>query len=94
MLIGTSRIIATEFTFFLAIPVMFGASLLKIVKFGFEWTPLELQVLLVGCVVSFIVSILAIKFLVNYIKTNDFKAFGYYRIILGILVLGYFFFSK
>lgn len=94
MLIGTSRIIATEFTFFLAIPVMFGASLLKVVKFGFNWTPLELQVLLVGCVVSFIVSIFAIKFLVNYIKSNDFKAFGYYRIILGILVLGYFFLSK
>ncbi|WP_317368641.1 undecaprenyl-diphosphate phosphatase [uncultured Tyzzerella sp.] len=94
MLIGTSRIVATEFTFFLAIPVMFGASILKILKFGFSWTPLEIQVLLVGCAISFIVSIFAIKFLVNYIKTNDFKAFGYYRIVLGILVLGYFFLSK
>ena len=94
MLIGTSRIVATEFTFFLAIPVMLGASLLKIIKFGFEWQPLEIQVLLVGCIVSFVISIFAIKFLVNYIKRNDFKAFGYYRIVLGILVLAYFFISK
>ena len=91
MLIGTSRMVATEFTFFLAIPVMLGASLLKILKFGFEWSTLEVQVLLTGTIVSFVVSIFAIKFLVNYIKTNNFKAFGYYRIILGIIVLGYFF---
>lgn len=91
MLIGTSRMVATEFTFFLAIPVMLGASLLKILKFGFEWSALEAQVLLAGTIVSFVVSIFAIKFLVNYIKTNNFKAFGYYRIILGIIVLGYFF---
>lgn len=94
MLVGTSRVVAAEFTFFLAIPVMFGASLLKILKFGFNFTPLELQVLLSGCIVSFIVSILAIKFLMNYIKTNNFKVFGYYRVVLGIVVLGYFFLNK
>lgn len=91
MLIGTSRMVATEFTFFLAIPVMLGASALKIIKFGFHWQPIEIQVLLTGMIVSFVVSILAIKFLVNYIKTNNFKAFGYYRIVLGVLVLAYFF---
>ena len=78
------------FTFFLAIPVMFGASLLKIVKFGFDFTSSELLVLLVGMVSAFIVSIIAIKFLLKYIKNNDFKVFGYYRIILGIIVLLYF----
>lgn len=90
MLIGTSRLVATEFTFFLAIPVMFGASLLKIVKFGFAFTLNELMILGVGMFVAFIVSILAIKFLLDYIKKNDFKAFGYYRIVLGVLVLAYF----
>ena len=90
MLIGTSRLVATEFTFFLAIPVMFGASLLKIVKFGFVFTSQELMILGIGMVVAFIVSIIAIKFLLDYIKKNDFKVFGYYRIILGIIVLGYF----
>ena len=81
---------AAEFTFFLAIPVMFGASLLKLVKFGFAFTSTELIILIVGVVVSFVVSILAIKFLMGYIKKHDFKVFGWYRIILGILVLGYF----
>ncbi len=90
MLIGTSRMVATEFTFFLAIPVMFGASALKILKFGFNWQPIEIQVMLVGMIVSFIVSVFAIKFLVSYIKTNNFKAFGYYRIGLGIIVIAYF----
>lgn len=90
MLIGTSRTIAAEFTFFLAIPVMFGASLLKIVKFGFVFTSTEIITLLLGMLVAFVVSILAIKFLVNYIKKNDFTAFGWYRIVLGIIVLGYF----
>ncbi len=94
MLIGTSRFVATEFTFFLAIPVMLGASLLKILKFGFSWNALEIQVLLTGTIVSFIVSVFAIKFLINYIKSNNFKAFGYYRIILGVVVLGYFFLTK
>lgn len=87
ILIGTSREIAAEFTFFLAIPVMFGASLLKLLKFGFVFTSQELIILIVGLVTAFIISILAIKFLMNYIKKNDFKAFGYYRIILGIIVL-------
>lgn len=90
ILIGTSRTIAAEFTFFLAIPVMFGASLLKLIKFGFVFTQAELILLLVGTVTAFIVSIIAIKFLLHYIKKNDFKAFGYYRIVLGLLVLLYF----
>ena len=79
-----------NFTFFLAIPVMFGASLLKLVKFGFAFSSTELIILIVGVVVSFVVSVLAIKFLMGYIKKHDFKVFGWYRIILGILVLGYF----
>ena len=90
LLIGVSREVAAEFTFFLAIPVMFGASLLKLVKFGFAFSSTELIILIVGVVVSFVVSILAIKFLMGYIKKHDFKVFGWYRIILGILVLGYF----
>lgn len=90
ILIGTSRTVAAEFTFFLAIPIMFGASLLKILKFGFVFTNAELVILLTGMVVAYIVSILSIKFLVGYIKKNDFKAFGWYRIILGIIVLLYF----
>jgi len=90
ILIGTSRFVAAEFTFFLAIPVMFGASLLKLLKFGFHFTGSELAILLTGMIVSFIVSILAIKFLMGYIKKHDFKVFGYYRIVLGILVLLYF----
>ena len=90
MLIGCSRYISAEFTFFLAIPVMAGASLIKMLKFGFVFTGLEIAVLVVGMVSAFIVSILAIKFLMGYIKKNDFKVFGYYRIVLGILVLAYF----
>ena len=90
ILVGTSRTVAAEFTFFLAIPVMFGASLLKLVKFGFAFSSTELIILIVGVVVSFVVSVLAIKFLMGYIKKHDFKVFGWYRIILGILVLGYF----
>ena len=92
ILFGTSRYVAAEFTFFLAIPVMFGASLLKIVKFGLSFTGAELVIMGVGMVTAFIVSILSIKFLLAYIKTNDFKAFGWYRIALGILVLAYLFF--
>lgn len=95
LLIGVSRTVAAEFTFFLAIPVMFGASALKLVKFGlqtgFVMTASELTILLVGMIVAFIVSILAIKFLMSYIKNNDFKVFGWYRIILGIIVLLYFY---
>ncbi len=90
ILVGASRTVAAEFTFFLAIPVMFGASLLKLLKFGFVFTAGELTILAVGCLVAFVVSILAIKFLMSYIKKHDFKAFGVYRIILGVLVLGYF----
>ena len=88
--IGLSRTVAAEFTFFLAIPTMFGASLLKLVKFGFSFTAMEAFVLLLGTAVSFIVSVITIKFLMNYIKNNDFKVFGYYRIALGVLVLIYF----
>ena len=90
LLLGLSRPNAAEFTFYLAIPTMFGASLLKIFKFGLSFTGMELTLLLVAMAVSFIVSVLVIKFLMSYIKKHDFKAFGYYRIILGILVLGYF----
>lgn len=90
MLAGTSRSVAAEFTFFLGIPVMFGASLLKLVKFGFNFTGFEMLILSVGTIVSFLVSVIAIKFLLRYIKKNDFKAFGYYRIVLGIVVLMYF----
>lgn len=94
LLIGVSREVAAEFTFFLAIPVMFGASLLKLVKFGLVFTEFEVVILLVGSVVAFIVSILAIKFLMGYIKKHDFKVFGWYRIILGIILLGYYFFLR
>lgn len=93
ILIGTSRELAAEFTFFLAIPVMFGASALKLLKFGFNFAPIELAVLIVGMVVAFVVSIIAIKFLMGYIKKHDFKVFGWYRIVLGIIVLAYFTFK-
>ena len=87
LLLGVSRTVAAEFTFFLAIPVMFGASLLKIVKFGFDFTSSEITILLVGMVTAFITSMFIIKFLMNFVKKHDFKIFGYYRIILGLLVL-------
>lgn len=90
MLIGTSRAAAAEFSFFLAIPAMFGASAYKIVKFGVDFKPDEITVLIVGLITAFIVSIAAIKFLMDYIRRHDFKVFGFYRIILGILVMGYF----
>ena len=90
LLIGLSRPNAAEFTFYLAIPTMAGASLLKLLKFGLAFTGTELAVLLVGMIVSFVVSVVVIKFLMNYIKKHNFKVFGYYRIVLGILVLGYF----
>ncbi|NMA84991.1 MAG: undecaprenyl-diphosphate phosphatase, partial [Epulopiscium sp.] len=86
ILIGTSRYVAAEFTFFLAIPVMFGASLLKIIKFGILFTGAEIGILLTGMIVAFVVSILSIKFLLGYIKKHDFKVFGYYRILLGVIV--------
>lgn len=87
LIIGVSREVAAEFTFFLAIPVMFGASLLKLIKFGFHFTGGEFGLLLLGCIVSFGLSIIAIKFLMTYIKKNDFKVFGYYRIVLGALIV-------
>jgi len=90
LLIGVSRTVAAEFTFFLAIPVMFGASLLKLVKFGFHFTGLEIGILVVGMVSAFIVSVIVIRFLMGYIKKHDFKVFGWYRIVLGIIVLLYF----
>ncbi|MBP3204431.1 MAG: undecaprenyl-diphosphate phosphatase [Lachnospiraceae bacterium] len=90
LLIGVSRTVAAEYTFFLAIPVMFGASLLKLVKFGFTFTGLEVALLLIGMVVSFVVSLFVLRFLMGYIKKHDFKVFGWYRIVLGILVLLYF----
>lgn len=92
LLIGISRSVAAEFTFFLAIPVMFGASLLKVIKFGFSFSSMELACLLVAMVVAFAVSVVVIKFLLSYIKKHDFKVFGWYRIILGIVVILYFLF--
>ena len=87
LLIGISRTVAAEYTFFLAIPVMFGASLLKILKFGLSFTGMELAVLIVGMLIAFLVSIFVIKFLMNHIKKHDFKVFGWYRIVLGIIVI-------
>lgn len=90
MVLGCSRSAAAEFSFFLGIPVMFGASLLKLVKFGFGFTASEVFILIFGMVVAFLVSVYSIKFLMSYIRRNDFKLFGYYRIVLGIVVLLYF----
>lgn len=90
LLIGVSRTVAAEFTFFLAIPVMLGASLLKIVKFGFEFTSTEAVILVTGMVSAFVVSLIVIRFLMGYIKKHDFKVFGWYRIVLGAAVLMYF----
>lgn len=92
ILFGANRMVAAEFTFFLAIPVMFGASALKMVKFGLHYSGVEIIIMLVGMITAFIVSIFSIKFLLRYIKTNDFKAFGWYRIALGIIVLLYLYF--
>ena len=94
IIFGTSRYVAAEFTFFLAIPVMFGASFLKIVKFGWNYTAPEVLILAIGMIVAFFVSIVSIKFLMRYIKNNDFKIFGWYRIILGLCVVAYFYFVK
>lgn len=90
LLIGVSRVAAAEFTFFLAVPVMFGLSLIKVVKFGFAFSQAELVILLVGMAVAFGVSVLVIKFLMSYIKKHDFKVFGIYRILIGIVLLAYF----
>ncbi len=91
LLIGVSRTVSAEFTFFLAIPVMFGASLLKLVKYGFAFTGSEVLLLVVGMVSAFVVSMLVISFLMGYIRKHDFKVFGWYRIVLGLLVLLYFY---
>jgi undecaprenyl-diphosphatase len=90
IILGTSRGVAAEFSFFLAIPVMLGASLLKTFKYGLHISSWEITVLLVGMISAFIVSVFAIRFLVNYVKRHDFKPFGYYRIVLGLMVLLYF----
>ncbi|HIT64957.1 MAG TPA: undecaprenyl-diphosphate phosphatase [Candidatus Ventrimonas merdavium] len=90
MLLGCSRGAAAEFSFFLGIPVMFGASLLKLVKFGFSFTGTEIFYLIAGMLIAFVVSVYSIKFLMSYIRRNDFKVFGYYRIVLGVIVLAYF----
>ena len=90
LVIGVSRVTAAEFTFFLAVPVMVGVSLLKIIAFGFSFTSAELITLIVGCVVAFLVSVVVIKFLMSYIKRKDFKVFGWYRIVLGVVVIAYF----
>ena len=92
LILGCSRYVGSEFSFFMAIPVMFGASLLKMMKFGFALTGTEVLILLVGMVSAFVVSMLSIKFLMDYVKKHDFKVFGYYRIVLGIIVLAYFLF--
>lgn len=93
LLLGVARTTAAEYTFLLAVPVMFGASALKLLKFGFDFSALELLVLAVGMVTAFAVSVLSIRFLMKYIKNHDFKVFGWYRIVLGCAVLAYFFFA-
>ncbi len=94
MILGASRSVAAEFSFFLSIPIMFGASLLKLVKFGFHYSMAEIVYLLLGMMVAFLVSIFSISFLLNWIKKNDFKFFGYYRIVLGLIVLVWYFVSS
>jgi undecaprenyl-diphosphatase len=90
MLLGASRTVATEFTFFLALPVMLGASLLKLMKFGLHFTGYELTILLTGALTAFLLSLAAIRFLVGYVKKHDFTSFGWYRIALGVAVIAYF----
>lgn len=90
IIIGVSRVAAAEFSFYMAVPVMFGASLIKLLKFGLDFTSAELIILIVGMLSAFVVSVIAIKFLMGYIKKRDFTAFGYYRIVLGIIIVAYF----
>ncbi len=90
LLIGVSRTAAAEFTFFLAVPTMLGASVFKLLKFGFDFTPTEMGILLLGMAVAFVVSLGVIRFLMNYVKKHDFSVFGWYRIVLGVAVLAYF----
>lgn len=91
LVLGLTRTVAAEFTFYLAIPVMFGASLIKVLKFGMQYTASEVQVLVAGLLTAFVVSVIVIRFLMNFIRKHDFKVFGWYRIALGVIVLGYFF---
>jgi len=90
LLLGVSRTTAAEFTFFLAVPTMLGASLLKLLKFGFSFTGMETAILLVGMIVAFVVSVVVIRFLMDFVKKHDFKVFGWYRIVLGAVVIAYF----
>ena len=90
LIIGVSRTAAAEFTFFLAVPTVLGASALKILKFGFDFSLWEIIILASGTLVAFITSLIAIRFLVSFVRRHSFAVFGYYRIVLGILVLGYF----
>lgn len=90
IILGTSRYVAAEYSFFMSIPIMFGASALKILKFGFDFTGTEIAILAAGLITAFLVSVLSIKFLIRYIRNHDFKVFGWYRIALGVLVLTYF----
>lgn len=90
LLLGVARVTAAEFTFFLAVPTMLGASLLKLLKFGFSFAGMELAILLVGMVVAFVVSVAVIRFLMDFVKKHDFKVFGWYRIVLGVIVIAYF----
>lgn len=94
ILIGVSRVAAAEFSFYMAVPVMFGASFIKLLKFGFNFEGNELIILAIGMLSAFAVSVIAIKFLINYIKKRDFQAFGYYRIVLGIIIICYFLIKK
>ena len=89
--LGTSRSIAAEYSFFMSIPIMFGASFIKLLKFGFDFTGMEIAVLLTGMIVAFLVSVIAIKSFMRYIRKNDFKVFGWYRIVLGTILLIYYF---
>ena len=89
LLIGVSRVAAAEFTFFLAVPVILGMSALKLLKFGFDFTGTEIAVLVLGMATAFVVSVLVIKFLMSYIKKKDFTLFGWYRIVLGAVIIGY-----
>lgn len=93
LLLGVSRVVAAEFTFYLAVPTMLGASILKIIKFGFDFEMNEIVSLVIGMAVAFVVSLFAIRFLMNFVKKNDFKPFGYYRIFLGIIVILVFIFK-
>jgi undecaprenyl-diphosphatase len=90
IIIGTSRYVAAEFSFFLAIPAMFGYSLLKMFKFGFNFSGNEIMILVLGMLTAFVVSVFAIRFLMGFVKKHNFKVFGYYRILLGVLVIIYF----